>query len=42
MKSMTGYGKSQITDNDLNVVVEIKSVNNRNRDLRIRPYLKSA
>ncbi|NLJ95310.1 MAG: YicC family protein [Clostridiaceae bacterium] len=36
MKSMTGYGKSQITDNDLNVVVEIKSVNNRNRDLRIR------
>ena len=40
MKSMTGYGKSQISENDLNVSVEIKAVNHRNRDLRMRlPYI---
>ncbi len=33
MYSMTGYGKSEYNENGLNVVLEIKSVNNRNLDL---------
>ncbi len=42
-KSMTGFGKSLLSENDLNVSVEIKSVNNRNRDIRMRiPYALNA
>lgn len=42
-KSMTGFGKSLLSENDLNVSVEIKSVNNRNRDIRMRiPYTLNA
>ncbi|MGI6580334.1 MAG: YicC/YloC family endoribonuclease [Saccharofermentanales bacterium] len=38
-KSMTGFGKALITEDDLTISVEIKSVNQKNRDLRIHmPY----
>ncbi|HHU52661.1 MAG TPA: YicC family protein [Clostridiaceae bacterium] len=38
-KSMTGFGKALITEDDLTFSVEIKSVNQKNRDLRIHmPY----
>ncbi len=35
-KSMTGYGKFLLSENSLEVSVEIKSVNNKNRDIRVR------
>lgn len=35
-RSMTGFGKAALADQELNVNVEIRSVNNRNRDIRIR------
>jgi uncharacterized protein (TIGR00255 family) len=35
MKSMTGYGKDTIFTDDYNIVVEVKSVNNRFLDLNI-------
>ncbi|MDI9490381.1 MAG: YicC family protein [Clostridiaceae bacterium] len=35
-KSMTGYGKFSLTENDLTVSVEIKSVNQKNRDIKMR------
>lgn len=38
-KSMTGFGKAQLTKNDLTVSVEIKSVNQKHRDIRMHlPY----
>jgi len=36
MNSMTGYGRGEATNGDVSVVVEMKSVNNRFRDLNIR------
>ena len=36
MKSMTGYGRGEATSNGVSLVVEMKSVNNRFRDLQIR------
>lgn len=36
MKSMTGYGRGEATSNGVSVVVEMKSVNNRFRDLQLR------
>ena len=37
--SMTGFGKALVSENDLNVSVEIKSVNQKNRDIRMHiPY----
>lgn len=36
MKSMTGYGRSRLTDADHEIVVEIKSVNSRFLDLKYR------
>ncbi len=36
MNSMTGYGRGEATNGDLTVVVELKSVNNRFRDLNVR------
>ena len=36
MNSMTGYGRGEATNGDTTVVVEIKSVNNRFRDLNLR------
>ncbi len=42
-KSMTGFGKALVSENDLNVSVEIKAVNNKNRDIRMRlPYTLNA
>lgn len=35
-RSMTGFGKATLTECELNVSLEIRSVNNRNRDIRIR------
>lgn len=36
---MTGFGKALVSENDLNVSVEIKSVNQKNRDIRMHiPY----
>lgn len=38
-KSMTGFGKALISENNLNVSAEIKSVNQKNRDIRMHiPY----
>jgi uncharacterized protein (TIGR00255 family) len=36
MYSMTGYGRGEATNGDVSVVVEIKSVNNRFRDINVR------
>lgn len=36
MNSMTGYGRGEATNGDVSVVVEMRSVNNRFRDLQIR------
>ncbi len=36
MNSMTGFGRGQATGNSVTVTVEMKSVNNRFRDLQIR------
>lgn len=36
MRSMTGFGKSQITENGITVSVEIKSVNNRFLDINVK------
>ena len=35
MKSMTGYGKAKIQQNDLHCEIEIKSINGRFLDMRI-------
>ena len=34
--SMTGYGRGEAANSDVTVVVELKSVNNRFRDLQLR------
>ena len=36
MFSMTGYGRAEYADNGINLVVEIKTVNNRNFDLNCK------
>jgi uncharacterized protein (TIGR00255 family) len=36
MMSMTGYGRGEATNGDVSVVVEMRSVNNRFRDIQIR------
>lgn len=36
MKSMTGYGRGEASSNGISVAVEMKSVNNRFRDIQIR------
>lgn len=36
MKSMTGYGRGEASNGDVSIVVEMKSVNNRFRDVNIR------
>ena len=36
MNSMTGYGRGEASNGDVTVVVEIKSVNNRFRDINLR------
>jgi uncharacterized protein (TIGR00255 family) len=36
LRSMTGYGRGEASANDLTVVVELKSVNNRFRDINLR------
>ena len=36
MNSMTGYGRGEASNGDVTVVVELKSVNNRFRDLNVR------
>ncbi len=36
MRSMTGYGKAEHSENGINLVVEIKTVNNRNFDLNLK------
>lgn len=36
MISMTGYGRGEATNGDITIVVEMKSVNNRFRDLNVR------
>ncbi len=36
LRSMTGYGRGEAASGDLTVVVELKSVNNRFRDLQLR------
>lgn len=36
MNSMTGFGRGEATNGDVTIVVEMKSVNNRFRDLQIR------
>lgn len=36
MLSMTGYGRAEYSENGLNLVVELKSVNNRNLDLNCK------
>lgn len=36
MNSMTGFGRGEATNGDVTVVVEMKSVNNRFRDLQLR------
>ena len=42
-KSMTGFGKALITEDSLTFSVEVKSVNQKNRDLRIHmPYTLNA
>ena len=36
MNSMTGYGRGEATNGDVSIVVEMRSVNNRFRDIQIR------
>jgi len=36
LNSMTGYGRGEASNADVTVVVELKSVNNRFRDLQLR------
>lgn len=36
MNSMTGFGRGEATNGDVSIVVEMKSVNNRFRDLQLR------
>lgn len=36
MNSMTGFGRGEATNGDVTIVVEMKSVNNRFRDLQLR------
>ena len=36
LKSMTGYGRGEAASRDVSVVVELRSVNNRFRDLQLR------
>ena len=36
MFSMTGYGKSEYSENGLDITVEIKTVNNRNFDFNAK------
>ena len=36
LRSMTGYGRGEASSGDITVLVELKSVNNRFRDLQIR------
>ena len=36
MRSMTGYGKAEYSENGINLVVELKTVNNRNFDLNLK------
>ena len=36
MNSMTGYGRGEATTADLSVVIELKSVNHRFRDINLR------
>ena len=36
MYSMTGYGKAEYNDNGISLIVEIKTVNNRNFDLNCK------
>jgi uncharacterized protein (TIGR00255 family) len=36
LQSMTGFGRGEATDDDFTVVVEIKSVNNRFKDIRFK------
>jgi len=36
MLSMTGYGRGEATNGDVSLVIEIKSVNNRFRDVNVR------
>ena len=36
MNSMTGYGRGEATNGEISVVVELKTVNNRFRDLNLR------
>ncbi len=36
MLSMTGYGRAEFCDNGINLVVEIKTVNNRNFDFNLK------
>ena len=36
MKSMTGFGRASITDNNFAITVELKTVNNRFLDVNLR------
>ena len=36
LRSMTGFGRGEATDGDVTVVVELRSVNNRFRDVQLR------
>ena len=36
MKSMTGYGRAEYKDNFIEILVEIRSVNNRNLDINAK------
>ena len=36
MRSMTGYGKSELTQNGITLTVEIKTVNNRYLDINVK------
>ena len=36
MRSMTGYGRAEYAQDGINLVVEIKTVNNRNFDLNCK------
>ncbi|MDP6931892.1 MAG: YicC/YloC family endoribonuclease [Myxococcota bacterium] len=36
MNSMTGYGRGEASNGDVGVTIELKSVNNRHRDIQVR------
>ncbi len=36
MRSMTGFGRGSISENDMSIVVELKTVNNRFLDVNLR------